>query len=196
MRLILLLGTFFSVLNSIAQDTTFYENGSIQYISNKYKSFSQFHVNGQLIRKTTYGKFMNRGHQENYDSLGRLISKGGIFDSHIKHGKWKYYEQGKRISKHHFKFGMDSRELKTIEGKRMKLILQYGKPMFQRPCSESEEKYRVKFIRIAGCLVNNNIVWKASSHNFFTKIPLTIRYGFNWHDKIMEVCRNRNSDGN
>ena len=187
----LLLLSFILLLNTIcfAADTAFYEKGKIKSIHQYGKYYKSYYENGKLQEYNRYDSFFFRGRTTTYDSLGNLESKGKtIFGMH-RHERWKEYENGK---KHivHYKYGIEKSKLRTPKGKRVKCYLIYGlgAGWNNQTCDSALEKYRVRYIAVAGCVVNGNILTKTAFHNFFIYVRKSIRFGVDWEDQMDAIC--------
>jgi hypothetical protein len=183
----------FSILSAgyCSADTTYYENGKIQAIYDHQRSFTEFYMNGSIMKYIEFDKFWRKGKQLNYDSTGQVISKGKIIFNGRKHGVWKDYSNGKVIQKTRYKFGVDKKFMRTPSGKRARIYLTYGYAPFRGPCDSAQNKFKVKFLPVAGCVVSRKLLFRSSWHNFFVNVQLMPRFGLNWQDKVHEFCTKR-----
>jgi hypothetical protein len=179
-----------STLNSIGADTTYYENGNVHVIFKRNQFRKEFYINGTIKQKTRYDKIWRKGKQINYDSLGQISSKGKIIFNSRKHGKWKLFEEGRVIKKNRYKYGVEKNDLYTETEKKVKCYLTYGYGAWGGPCDSAENKFQVRYIPVAGCIVTNKLLFKTAIHNFIVGVGLSIRHGFKWHEKIDEICGN------
>lgn len=176
-------------LNLFGADTLFYDNGNIRRVTKKYKSFKEYYLNGEIKQKVKYDKFWRKGNLKAYDSIGNITTKGKYYFMTTKHGCWKTYDNGSLVKKNKYKFGVPKSDLLTSKGKRIKVILTYGKPSFNRElCKQSVDKYHLKYVAVAGCIVSNHLIFKASIHNTLVRAGMIIRHGFKWKEKINKIC--------
>lgn len=177
-----------SVANIRATDTTYYSNGIIKSILYKNDSYKKFDSLGILREHFKAENFLCKGKQLTYNDKGFLISKSKFVFFNLKHGKTVIYQNEiKRKTK--YRYGEEKTSLLNKEGRKIKLILTYGKPMHHPRCEELEIKYRFKYKRVAGCMINRNIKSKTKLHNTFVKIQLILQHGFNWKSQSDEFCK-------
>lgn len=169
-------------------DTTYYENGKIQSIYSYNHSLTEYYMNGSLKRYVQFDKFLRKGKETNYDSLGLITSHGKVIFNGRKHGVWKTYQNGQLTDKNRYKFGFNKKYKRTPSGKRMQLFLTYGYASWRGPCDSAQNKFKVCFVPVAGCVVTRKLLFRSSFHNFFVNVRLTARFGINWEDKIYECC--------
>lgn len=188
-KIFAILLSIFLTLNLLGADTTtYYDDGSIHVIYKRYKFRKEFYMNGMLKQKTNHDKVWKKGREVNYDSLGQTTSKGKIIYNGRRHGTWKLYDEGKLQEKIKYKYGIEKNNLYTENGKRVKCYLTYGLGAGRGPCDSAENKFRVRYVPVAGCLVTNKLLFKTTIHNFFVEVPLAIKHGFKWHNKANEMC--------
>lgn len=164
---------------SFAAGTDNYED-TIVFSKHGYERYDK---SGTLVFQMKEDKWIGRGKIIEYDSLGNLTAKGKTVFDHLKHGKWKFYENGKYIRKQKYKYGLLRSSLKNDKGKKIRCYLVYGMPGWKLETEESESKYGIREVRIAGCVVNGKILFKAKLHNFFVGSAMTFHYGFRWKTK-------------
>ncbi|MGZ4035189.1 MAG: hypothetical protein ACXVPU_00890 [Bacteroidia bacterium] len=172
-----------------AADTAFYEKGKIKSIYKRGKYYESYYETGKMKEYNRSDSFFRKGKTITYDSLGNIESKGRTVFDVRKQGRWEEYENGK---KHivHYKYGIEKSTLRTPNGKRVKCILTYGKgaPWNSYLCDSALEKYRVRYVAVAGCVVNNKILSKTAFHNFFIYVRKSVRFGIHWEDKMAAMC--------
>lgn len=172
------------------QDTVRYPSGNINWIKFDKYGFERidYYENGKIKRIHKPENFFFCGTEINYDTLGRLESKGKIKYIYVKHGTWKYYKNGVFEKRIKYKYDLVKSKIKTKKGKGKVCFLTYGKVCMISPCEDATDKYRVEFIAVAGCHINENFVRKIKFHNFFINIIQTIKYGSSWKRKAFEYC--------
>ncbi len=99
------------------------------------------------------------------------------------HGKTRNLVE--RTSEHYY-FGLTREELYNSKKQRYVFLFITGMPVF-RDRKYEEDLYACKSVRIAGCLVNNNILRKQSIHNFFVTIKQSVRFGSGWKKRYFGV---------
>lgn len=194
-------------INSNAADTTFYENGNVKSICKRWqtclvyyedgtlqwnykrnKFIKSYYRNGNLKRFDKYDNLISRGKSRNYDSLGRVTSKGKIAFNQKKHGKWKFYDENRDCTTIKYKFGKVNDSLLTSDGKKVKCILTYGYGPRNGPCPEAIDHYRVRYIPVSGCLVTRKLRAKTSFHNGFVRMRMRMKHGSDWEKNIKTRC--------
>lgn len=140
----------------------------------------------QIIKRQE--TFFVKGKVELYDTNSRLFAKGKLL-LRKRHGRWKFYDQQNNKSIVQYRFGEVRKDLRTTKGKKVKLLLGYGKPMYFSTCQEAIDKFGVKRIMVAGCVVNNKILYRVNVHDVFLYLRKSLRFGFRWQEKITEYCR-------
>jgi hypothetical protein len=132
--------------------------------------------------------FFVKGKQQLYDTNSRLFAEGKLL-LRKRHGRWKFYDLLNNKSIVQYRFGEVRKELKTTKGKKVKLLLGYGKPMYFSTCQDAIDKYGVKRTMVAGCVVNNKILYRVNVHNVFLYLRKSLHYGFRWQEKMTASCR-------
>lgn len=140
----------------------------------------------EIVRKEE--SFFHKGRIEVFDSSSTIIAKGKVLLGK-RHGKWMLYESDKEQIRVRYKFGVLKSQLKTSTGKRTKLLLLIGKPMFFPKCQKGTDEFKLHAHTVAGCRVNNKILFRVGWHNFFVTTSLVMKHGFNWEEKYREICR-------
>jgi hypothetical protein len=190
-KIVVLLLLFYLPLISLGQDTTFYKTGSIERITKHRQGIRlAFYSNGKIKRYLKSDKLFRQGKEIDYDSLGNITSKGNIKFSRVKHGKWIFYDSS-TVDKKTFKFGIDKATLYTSDGKRKRCYLTYGKGCMIKPCTKAQDKYRVQFISVSGCIMERHVRIKARLHNCFVTTSQSFRYGIRWKQKAFDYCKEK-----
>lgn len=140
----------------------------------------------ELVRREE--TFFRKGEKEIYDTSQVLIAKGKILIGQ-EHGKWKEFDAESGWHIVHYKYGVRKSDLITSSGKRAKLLLLVGKPIFFRKCQEGTNTFKLHMQTVAGCRVNIKIMFRVGWHNFFVKASLVLKHGFDWEEKYREMCR-------
>ena len=173
-----------------SKDTTFYENGQIESVFKRFKFSKDYYRNGTLKKKVVADKLWRRGKEANFDSLGVCISKGRLKFGFRKHGNWKTFENGKKTSKTPYKFGYVKDSLRTESGKMKRCILTRGLHAWSfRSCEDSQEKYGLTYIAVAGCVSTRRLKIKSGFHNFFVELRMRMKYGSGWEEEIESLCK-------
>ena len=188
-RILLILTVSLLSISCFAADTTFYEKGKIKCIYKTRRYYKNYYRNGKMEEFNRCSRFFRRGKIINYDSLGNIESGGRTIFYGVEQGRWKEYENGKKYIVH-YKYGIDKNKLRTPKGKRVKSILTYGLGAGWKGgvCDSALEKYRVRYVAVAGCIVNTKILTKTAFHNIFIYIRKSIRFGIHWEDKMDAMC--------
>ncbi|MBT3207521.1 MAG: hypothetical protein HN704_05340 [Bacteroidetes bacterium] len=176
----------------IASDTTYYANGQIHTIVKKNKIEITYYQNGNLKMLYKPDQIIRKGKVINYDSLGFLTSKGKIILNQFDHGTWKFYENKKIIRKEKYKWGLTEKEYTDNNGDRVLFILQYGLIAYREPCKEAQKRFGIKYILVAGCVVNPKIKFKVRRYYFLNHYKLIRKHGDNWYSEMMQFCSDLN----
>lgn len=170
-------------------DTTYYENGNIKSISERYQFRKEFYQNEVLKEEMNYSKWSSIVRNVTYDSLGQVTSKGKtIFHYQRKHGQWKYFENGKMIGKERYNFGLTKNQFKNDQEKKMTCLLTYGLPSRRLNCDQARNEMRIIHVSAAGCVVSKEIRRRVHVHNSFVHLELLIRQGPRWRQKLDRIC--------
>jgi hypothetical protein len=134
--------------------------------------------------------FFFKGKQEVYGHSGKLIARGKTLLGQ-KHGKWKIFDSIGDPQRARYRFGVIRSQIRTSNGRKAKLLLVIGKPIFYPSCQEAINRFKFKKISVAGCMVNRKILWRVGLHNSFVLTSVVFRHGFNWEEEYRETCRPR-----